>query len=224
VRIVLASISDTDGRMWRRGSRHERLTDENQDLAARPNPAAAWRRQGLHLERADRVDSTTCGGGRKGPLTCRFTSWSVPVATPRFSMSCGIDTGSPGVGGIQPPFSRPLRLGFGVRLVELAEPNPPPRRQRRPDTRQSRRRPPASRACGPAPGRAGAREAARAAAPVSALASAEPRRAVSGPGHGSPQVSGEWEESRRAGGREGSTVARALALSGTADRRFRARH
>lgn len=36
VRIVLASISDTDGRMLRRGSRHESLTDENQDLAARP--------------------------------------------------------------------------------------------------------------------------------------------------------------------------------------------
>jgi hypothetical protein len=42
-------------------------------------------------------------------------------------MSCGIYTGSPGVGGIQPPFLRLCgsspQLAFGVRLVELAEPN-----------------------------------------------------------------------------------------------------
>ena len=39
---------------------------------------------------------------------------------------------------------------------------PPRRRRRRPDARQSQRRPPACRVCGPAPGRVGAREAARA--------------------------------------------------------------
>ena len=44
-----------------------------------------------------------------------------------------------------------------------SSPNKPPRRRRRrPDARPSRRRPPASRACGPAPGRVGARAAARA--------------------------------------------------------------
>jgi hypothetical protein len=35
----------------------------------------------LHLERADRVDSTTCGGGRKGPLTCGPFAPAVPVVS-----------------------------------------------------------------------------------------------------------------------------------------------
>jgi len=57
----------------------------------------------LHLERLSRAGSVTCGGGRKRPLTCGFRSWSIPVATPRFSMSCGIGTGSKGGGALQPP-------------------------------------------------------------------------------------------------------------------------
>ena len=38
-----------------------------------------------------------CGEGGKRPLRCGFSCRSYPVATPRFPMSCGIDTGSLGV-------------------------------------------------------------------------------------------------------------------------------
>ncbi len=62
----------------------------------------------LHLERLSRAGSMTCSGGRKGPFTCGYGSGSVPVVTPRFSMSCGIDTGSEGGGALQPPFSSGL--------------------------------------------------------------------------------------------------------------------
>jgi hypothetical protein len=41
-----------------------------------------------------RVESVTCGGGGKGAMTCGFSFLSIPVATPRFPTSCGIDTGS----------------------------------------------------------------------------------------------------------------------------------
>ena len=51
----------------------------------------------LHLERLSRAESVTCGERWKVPLTGGFRSWSILVATPRFSMSCGIDTGSKGV-------------------------------------------------------------------------------------------------------------------------------
>ena len=42
-------------------------------------------------ERVRRPDSATCGGGGKRPLICGFSSWSLPVTTPRFSVSCGMD-------------------------------------------------------------------------------------------------------------------------------------
>jgi Domain of unknown function (DUF4386) len=59
-----------------------------------PIRAAAWGRQSLHIESVSQPDLVTCGGGGKGALTYGFRSWSIPVATLRFSMSCGIDAGS----------------------------------------------------------------------------------------------------------------------------------
>jgi hypothetical protein len=58
----------------------------------------------LHLERLSRAGSVTRGGDGKRPVTCGFSSWSIPVATPRFSLSCGIFAGSAGELGLQPPF------------------------------------------------------------------------------------------------------------------------
>jgi hypothetical protein len=66
----------------------------------RPSGTAVGERRESHrtlLERVTRADFVTCGGGGEGLLTCGVSSWSIPVATPRFSMSCGIFTGSPGV-------------------------------------------------------------------------------------------------------------------------------
>jgi hypothetical protein len=53
-----------------------------------------------------RVESVTSAGGRKGTLTCGLSFLSLPVATPQFPTSCGIDTGSEGGGELQPPLSR----------------------------------------------------------------------------------------------------------------------
>ena len=47
----------------------------------------------LHLERLSRVGSVSCGRGGMGPMTCGFSSSSILVASPRFSLSCGIFTG-----------------------------------------------------------------------------------------------------------------------------------
>jgi hypothetical protein len=56
-----------------------------------------------------------------GPLICGFRPWSVPVATPRFSMSCGIDTGLRGWEGCNhPAFSAlhtPRCMSSPTRLV-----------------------------------------------------------------------------------------------------------
>jgi hypothetical protein len=60
----------------------------------------------LHLESVVRVESVSSAGGRKGTLTCGLSFLSLPVATPQFPTSCGIDTGSKGGGELQPPFSR----------------------------------------------------------------------------------------------------------------------
>src|SRR4029453_324616 len=58
----------------------------------------------LHLGSVVRVESVTSAGGRKGTLTRGLSFLSVPVATPQFPTSCGIDTGSKGGGELQPPF------------------------------------------------------------------------------------------------------------------------
>jgi hypothetical protein len=50
----------------------------------------------LHLERLSRADAATCDGDGNGALTCGFSSSSIPVGSPQFSMSCRIDTGSVG--------------------------------------------------------------------------------------------------------------------------------
>src|SRR5215211_7555656 len=57
----------------------------------------------LHLERLSQVNSLTRMGDGKRPLTSGFSNWLILVATPRFSMSCGIDTGSQACEGLQPP-------------------------------------------------------------------------------------------------------------------------
>jgi len=44
----------------------------------------------LHLERVNRADSPTSGGGRKSVLTWCFRFWSVWTVALRFSSSCGI--------------------------------------------------------------------------------------------------------------------------------------
>jgi hypothetical protein len=53
----------------------------------------------LHLERLSRAESVTCGGGGKWWLTWASGSGSILVSTPRFSTSCGINTGSPDADG-----------------------------------------------------------------------------------------------------------------------------
>ena len=39
----------------------------------------------FHLERLNRANTLTCGGGGKRPLTCGFSCWSILVATPSIS-------------------------------------------------------------------------------------------------------------------------------------------
>ena len=39
----------------------------------------------FHLERLNRANTLTCGGGGKRPLTCGFICWSILVATPSIS-------------------------------------------------------------------------------------------------------------------------------------------
>jgi hypothetical protein len=74
-------------------------------MASDPRSPNGVRTRVSTFERVPRAESATCGGGRNGPLIGGFGSWLVPVATPRFSMSCGIFAGSPASGGLQPPLA-----------------------------------------------------------------------------------------------------------------------